>query len=90
MQSAAGTAAGDTKITVTPTDPIAGCKYVYAYGSVAPSAEVGQVLTGWNDFVNGQDYTMPNGNFVVVAMVNTSTSVVVATGRATVVAKATE
>ncbi len=90
VQSAAGTAAGDTKITVTPTDPIAGCKYVYAYGSVAPSAEVGQVLTGWNDFVNGQDYTMPNGNFVVVAMVNTSTSVVVATGRATVVAKATE
>ena len=90
VKSAAGTAVGDTKITVTPTDPIAGCKYVYAYGSVAPTAEVGQVLTGWNDFVNGQDYTMPNGNFVVVAMVNTSTSVVVATGQATVVAKASE
>lgn len=90
VQSAAGTAVGDTKLTVTPTDPIAGCKYVYAYGSVAPSAEIGQVLTGWNDFVNGQDYTMPNGNFAVVAMVNTSTSVVVATGQATVVAKTAE
>ena len=88
VQSVAGTATGDTKITVTPTDPIAGCKYVYAYGSVAPEATVGQVLTGWNDFVNGQDYAMPNGNFVVVAMVNTSTSVVVANGQATVVAKA--
>ena len=90
VKSAAGTAIGDTKITVTPTDPIAGCKYVYAYGSVAPTAEVGQVLTGWNDFINGQDYTMPSGNYVVVAMVNTSTSVVVATGQATVVAKASE
>lgn len=88
VQSAEGTAAGDTKLTVTPADPAAGCKYVYAYGSVAPTAEVGQVLTGWNDFINGQDYTMPNGNYVVVAMVNTSTSVVVAKGQATVVAKA--
>ena len=48
----------------------------------------GKCLPAGNDFVNGQDYTIPNGNYVVVAMVNTSTSVVVANGQATVVAKA--
>lgn len=87
VESVAGTASGDTKLTVTPDTPSAGCKYVYAYGSVAPTATVGSVLTGWNDFTNGADYTIPNGDFVVVAMVNTATSVVVATGQATVVSK---
>lgn len=87
VESVAGTASGDTKLTVTPDTPSAGCKYVYAYGSVAPTATVGSVLTGWNDFTNGADYTIPNGDFAVVAMVNTATSVVVATGQATVVSK---
>lgn len=86
VQSVAGQAVGTTALTVTPSQPSAGCKYVYAYGSVAPTAEVGQVLTGWNDYSDGE-FTIPNGNFVVVAMVNTATSVVVATGQATVVAK---
>lgn len=87
VQSVAGTNIGDTKITVTPTDPVAGCKYIYDYGETAPTVTVGQVVTGWNDFVNGQDYTIPNGYHVVVAMVNTSTSVVVAAGQATIVSK---
>lgn len=87
VQSAAGTATGSTKITVEPSEAVAGCKYVYAYGSVEPTATTGSVLTGWNDFVNGEDYTMPNGDHVTVAMVNTSTSVVVASGSATIVAK---
>lgn len=86
VKSVAGTATGDTALSVVPEQAAAGCKYVWAYGSVAPTATVGSVLTGWNDFTAG-DYTIPNGNFVTVAMVNTSTSVVVATGQATVVAK---
>ena len=89
VQSVAGQADGTTALTVTPEQPTAGCKYVYAYGSVAPTATVGQVLTGWNDYADGE-YTMPNGSYVVVAMVNTATSVVVAQGQATVVAKTTE
>ena len=87
VESAAGTNNGDTKLTVTPEQPAAGCKYVYAYGSVAPTAEVGSVLTGWNDFENGADYTIATGAYVVVAMVNVATSVVVAQGQATVTAK---
>lgn len=86
VDSVAGTVAGNTTVTVTPANPTAGCKFVYAYGSVAPTAEVGSVLTGWNDFTSGEEYAIPNGNYVVVAMVNTSTSVVVAEGQATVVA----
>lgn len=84
VSSVAGTATGDTKLTVTPEQAAAGCKYVWAYGSVAPTATVGSVLTGWNDYSDG-DYTIPDGNYVTVAMVNTSTSVVVASGQATVV-----
>ena len=86
VDSVAGQTVGNTALTVTPAQPSAGCKYVYAYGSVAPTAEVGQVLTGWNDYADGE-FTIPKGNFIVVAMVNTATSVVVATGQATVVAK---
>ena len=86
VQSAAGTAQGDTALTVTPTLPPAGCKYVYAYGSVAPTATVGQVLTGWNGYPGDGQFTIPNGNYVVVAAVNLSTSVVMAQGQATVVA----
>ena len=86
VQSVAGTATGDTALSVTPAEASAGCKYVWSYGKIAPEATVGQVLTGWNDFVPG-DYTIPSGDNVVVAMVNTATSVVVATGKTTVTTK---
>ena len=86
VTSVAGTAVGDTLLTVAEASA-AGCKYVYDYGTVAPSATVGKILTGWNDFVSGVDYTIPSGDYVVVAMVNLSTSQVVAVGQATVVVK---
>lgn len=69
--------------------PAVGNKYVYKYGTEAPEATVGQALdtTGWNDFTNGQDYTIANGQKVTVAQVNLSTFIVTASGEATVVAK---
>jgi hypothetical protein len=72
-------------ITVVPTFPDAGCKFVYAYGDTAPTATNGSVLTGWNDFTNGATYLIPNGKKVTVAMVNVSTYIVVGNGNATVV-----
>lgn len=84
VESAAGTAAGDTVITTTPASPLAGCKFVYSYGQTAPEATVGSVLTGWNVFTSGAQYTIANGQYVTVAMINVSTSVVVATGNTTV------
>jgi hypothetical protein len=76
---------GKTVLTVVPTYPDAGCKYVYAYGDTAPVATVGTVLTGWNTFTNGATYDIANGQKVTVAMINVSTFVVVASGDATVV-----
>lgn len=87
VQSVAGTAEGTTTITTTPSQPTAGTKFVWAYGSVAPTATVGSVLTGWNDFVSGNDYAVPASSNIVVAMVNLATSVVVATGQTTATIK---
>lgn len=85
VTSAAGTASGTTVLTVVPTFPDAGCKFVYAVGDEAPSATPGNVLTDWNDFVNGATYQLASGKKVTVAMVNVSTYIVVGTGNATVV-----
>lgn len=76
---------GLSVITVTPTFPDAGCKFVYAWDTTAPTATNGSVLTGWNDFTNGATYQIPNGKKITVAMVNVSTYVVVGNGNATVV-----
>lgn len=85
VTSVAGSASGQTVLTVVPTFPDAGCKFVYAYGDTAPTATAGSVLTSWNDFVNGATYQIANGQKVTVAMVNVSTYVVVGSGNATVV-----
>jgi hypothetical protein len=86
VNSVAGTASGTTVITVVPTFPDAGCKFVYAYGDTAPAAAAGSVLTDWNDFVNGATYEIASGKKVTVAMVNVTTYKVVGSGNATVVA----
>ena len=88
VQSVAGAATGDTVLTTTPAAPIAGCKLVYAYGTDAPEATPGSVLVGWNVFTSGAQYTIASGQNVTVAMINTATNVVVASGNAVVVAKA--
>ena len=85
VTSAAGAASGTTVLTVVPTFPDAGCKFVYAYGDTAPTATAGSVLTNWNDFVNGATYQIASGKKVTVAMVNVSTYIVVGSGNATVV-----
>lgn len=88
VTSVAGTAAGTTVLTVVPTFPDAGCKFVYAVGATAPAINNGDVLTDWNDFVNGATYEIATGKHVTVAMVNISTCVVVGNGNAAVVAGA--
>lgn len=85
VTSAAGAAAGQTVLTVVPTFPDAGCKFVYAYGAEAPEAPAGSVLTSWNDFGNGATYEIASGQKVTVAMVNVTTFKVVGSGTATVV-----
>lgn len=84
VSSVAG-GAGQTVLTVVPTFPDAGCKFVYAYDDTAPVALPGGVLTEWNDFVNGATYEIASGKKVTVAMVNVSTFIVSGSGNATVV-----
>jgi hypothetical protein len=85
VTSVAGTASGTTVLTVVPTFPDAGCKFVYAYGDNAPAATAGSIITDWNDFSNGATFAIANGKKVTVAMVNVSTFAVVGSGNATVV-----
>jgi hypothetical protein len=85
VSSVAGTLSGTTVLTVVPTYPDAGCKFVYAWADTAPTATAGETLTSWNDFTNGATYQIPSGKNVTVAMVNVSTYVVVGSGSAAVV-----
>lgn len=86
VSSVAGTAVGDTLLTVAESCP-AGCKFVYAFGDTAPTATVGSVITGWANFESGVDYTIASGKYVTVAAIQLSTNIVVASGNATVVSK---
>ena len=87
ITTAAGTNPGETVITVLPTYPDAGCKYVYAIDpSTDPSCTIGEVLTTWTDFTNNSTYEIPNGYHLTVASVNQATYKVVGKGSATVVA----
>ena len=86
ITSAAGTNPGETVITVLPTYPDAGCKYVYAIDDdTDPTATIGEVLTTWADFTNNSTYEIPNGYHIGVASVNQATYEVVGIGNATIV-----
>lgn len=78
VTSKAGTTTGTITITVAPTFPAAGCKYVYNIGGTA--ATVGKVVTGWNDLTNGGTYTGSSTATVNVAEVNTATMTAIAVG----------
>lgn len=81
----AGAKAGETVITVLPTYPDAGCKYVYAIDEdTTPDVEVGSILTTWTDFTNDSTYEIPDGYHITVASVNQATYVVVGKGSTTV------
>lgn len=89
VSSVAGAEAGQTVLTVVPTFPDAGCKFVYQVGESAPAAAAGDILTdGWNDFVNGATYQIASGQYVTVAQINVATYACTGSGNATVVAKA--
>jgi len=86
VTTAAGENPGETVITVLPTYPDAGCKYVYAIDKdTTPVATVGEVLTTWTDFTNNSTYEIPDGYKLAVASVNQATYKVVGVGDTTVV-----
>ena len=87
VTSAAGTASGDTKLTLSGYTPGSGESYVYKVGDTAPSVRYGEVpdftWTAWN---GSADITAATGKKITVVSVNADGKAVAA-GNATVTAK---
>lgn len=87
VSSVAGTASGDTKITITETKGD-GNSYVYKVGTAAEDVVYGQLLkTGWTAWDGASDITAATGKKITVAEVDGNKRAKAA-GNATVTAKA--
>lgn len=88
VESAAGTAAGDTALTLSEYTPGAGESYVYKVDSTAPTLVYGEVPDfSWTAWDGSSDITAATGKKITVASVN-ALGQAVAIGSATVTAKA--
>lgn len=87
VASAAGTAAGDTKLTLSGYTPAAGESYKYKVGDTAPAVGLYEVLDNtWTAWNGTADITAATGKEITVASVD-ATGAAVAAGNATVTAK---
>ena len=87
VASEAGTASGDTKITVSEYTPKTGESYKYKVGDTAAAVAYGDNLSDWTTWNGSADITAASGKKIVVAVIN-SDSQAVAAGSATVTAHA--
>lgn len=89
VASAAGTASGDTKLTLSGYTPGAGESYKYKVATgTAPAVALYEVLDStWTEWNGTSDITAATGKKITVASVD-STGAAVAAGDATVTAKA--
>lgn len=87
VASAAGTAAGNTKLTLSGYTPAAGESYKYKVGDTAPAVGLYEVLDNtWTAWNGTADITAATGKKITVASVD-ATGAAVAAGNATVTAK---
>lgn len=87
VQSSAGTAVGDTAITVSGYTLKAGEKYKYKVATgTAPAVVSGQDLSSWTTWDGTSDITAATGKKITVAVVDAS-NFAVAAGNTTVTAK---
>nr|DAF83068.1 MAG TPA: major capsid protein [Caudoviricetes sp.] len=86
VTSTAGTATGDTKLTVTPAKEKATNVYKYKAGTTAPTVTYGQNLRNWSTWDGESDLTIATGQKVTVAECD-STFKALNAGNATVTAK---
>lgn len=87
VTSAAGTAAGDTAITVSGYTPGTGETYKYKVGTEAPTVVYGQNLKNWTTWDGTSDITAATGKKITIASVDANYKAQAA-GSATVTAKA--
>jgi len=88
VESEAGTAVGDTKLTVAGHTLESGESYVYkTHATVAPTVKLGDDLTGWTAWDGSSDITATTDHKITVAVKGID-GTAVAAGSATVTAKA--
>jgi len=87
VNSAAGTAVGDTKITMSGYTPGTGETLKYKVADTAPSVAYGQNLKNWTTWDGSADITAATGKKITVAYVDSSYRAQAA-GNTTVTAKA--
>ena len=87
VASVAGTAAGDTKITVSGFAPAADEGYAYKVGNAAEDVAYGDDLSAWTSWDGSDDITAASDKVITVAVVDAD-DLALAAGSATVVAKA--
>lgn len=87
VTSAAGTAVGDTAITVSGYTPGTGETYKYKVGTEAPTVVYGQNLKNWTTWDGTSDITAATGKKITIASVDANYKAQAA-GSATVTAKA--
>lgn len=69
VESEAGTAVGDTKLTVAGHTLDSGESYVYkTHATVAPTVKLGDDLTGWTAWDGDDDITATTGHKITVAV----------------------
>lgn len=85
VTSVAGTASGDTKITITPAKE-AGNAYYYKVATAETEVTYGQYVGGWNAWNGTADITAQTGKVITVVEADAETKAVKA-GHATVTAK---
>lgn len=87
VASVAGTASGDTKITVSGFVPAADEAYAYKVGTAAEDVAYGDDLSAWSSWNGSSDITAATGTVITIAVVDAD-DLALAAGSATVVAKA--
>lgn len=88
VESAAGTASGDTALTVTGYTLKSGESYVYKTdASKAPTVKLGDKPTGWTAWDGDDDITATTGHKITVAVLNANGEAIAA-GSATVTSHA--
>ena len=88
VASVAGTAVGDTKVTVSGYTLKSGESYVYkTHATVAPAVKLADDLSEWTALTNGSDITATTGHKITVA-VKDANGEAVAAGSTDVTAKA--
>ena len=86
VNSVAGTASGDTKLTVTPAKSKATNIYKYKVAAAAPTVTYGQNVRTWSTWDGASDLTIASGQKVTVVECD-STFKALKAGNATVTVK---